>query len=218
MISRDFCLPWSLAGSNAPGPGAALSNFTTPLWPSSFPLPPIGLPKRGNFPKFIEPVKVDGYLEIPKTAPGKMEFSFTGVRSHMERELSRLAKQVQHNEQLEQIKRQLAYNFLIALFSQVLEKISLCLRHTFAGTSSDKPIHSIVLSGGVASNLLLRQMLRSHIPESIELHYPPADLCTDNAVMIAFAALDIWRRKGLDGWQEGDGIVRAKWSLEEGAT
>lgn len=45
---------------------------------------------------------------------------------------------------------------------------------------------SVVVAGGVAANQALRQELNDRIP--IEINYPPMNLCTDNAAMIASAA------------------------------
>lgn len=46
---------------------------------------------------------------------------------------------------------------------------------------------SILLSGGVAANLRLREKFNIH-HSAFNIHVPPAPLCTDNAVMIAAAA------------------------------
>jgi N6-L-threonylcarbamoyladenine synthase len=42
---------------------------------------------------------------------------------------------------------------------------------------------SVVIAGGVAANLELRRQLAERLP--IEIKYPPINLCTDNAAMIA---------------------------------
>ena len=44
----------------------------------------------------------------------------------------------------------------------------------------------IFLSGGVSANQMLRQKLRA--ATDLPLRYPPLNLCTDNAAMIAAAA------------------------------
>ena len=77
-----------------------------------------------------------------------------------------------------------------------------------------------VVSGGVASN----QTLRSRLMEAMELfdfdlHMPSPDLCTDNGVMIAWAAIE--RLMALEegsprredcSWMDGDGVC---WTEEE---
>jgi N6-L-threonylcarbamoyladenine synthase len=42
---------------------------------------------------------------------------------------------------------------------------------------------SVVIAGGVAANLELRRQLAERLP--IEIEYPPIELCTDNAAMVA---------------------------------
>ena len=77
-----------------------------------------------------------------------------------------------------------------------------------------------VVSGGVASN----QTLRSRLMEAMELfdfdlHMPSPDICTDNGVMIAWAAIerlmaleeDSPRREDCS-WMDADGVC---WTEEE---
>lgn len=50
-------------------------------------------------------------------------------------------------------------------------------------------VKQVVLAGGVAANLSLRRRLEQELlPLRIRLRYPPIELCTDNAAMIASAA------------------------------
>lgn len=46
----------------------------------------------------------------------------------------------------------------------------------------------ILLAGGVAANIRLRDKLRASLPQGAELMYPPVPLCTDNAVAIGIYA------------------------------
>jgi len=49
-------------------------------------------------------------------------------------------------------------------------------------------IKRIALSGGVACNRSLRrEMNRAATANQMELYYPPSELCTDNAAMVAAA-------------------------------
>jgi N6-L-threonylcarbamoyladenine synthase len=63
-------------------------------------------------------------------------------------------------------------------------------------------VKQVVLAGGVAANLSLREHLAQALsPLSIRLSYPPIEFCTDNAAMIAGAAffhLCRGERHGLD--------------------
>jgi N6-L-threonylcarbamoyladenine synthase len=60
----------------------------------------------------------------------------------------------------------------------------------------------VVLAGGVAANLALRERLSADLAKAgIALSYPPVALCTDNAAMIGAAAyfhLALGERSGLD--------------------
>ena len=47
---------------------------------------------------------------------------------------------------------------------------------------------TVILAGGVAANLRLRQELKNRIPESLALLIPSIKLCGDNAAMIGLAA------------------------------
>ncbi|MHB8600308.1 MAG: tRNA (adenosine(37)-N6)-threonylcarbamoyltransferase complex transferase subunit TsaD [Ktedonobacteraceae bacterium] len=50
-------------------------------------------------------------------------------------------------------------------------------------------VKQVVLAGGVAANISLRQRLEQELlPLRIRLRYPPIEFCTDNAAMIASAA------------------------------
>ncbi|KAK8191445.1 O-sialoglycoprotein endopeptidase [Phyllosticta capitalensis] len=75
---------------------------------------------------------------------------------------------------------------------------------------------SVVVSGGVASNMYMRQVLSQFLAwkgyPNIQLLYPPLELCTDNAAMIAWAGIEMFRA----GHQTPLTCLPVrKWSLEE---
>ena len=63
-------------------------------------------------------------------------------------------------------------------------------------------IHSVVVSGGVASNKKLRERLQislsSYGRSDVRLHFPPLSLCVDNAAMIAWAGHLYWDQRTYD--------------------
>ncbi|CAK9109029.1 Probable tRNA N6-adenosine threonylcarbamoyltransferase, partial [Durusdinium trenchii] len=75
---------------------------------------------------------------------------------------------------------------IVRNFDRDVERRPATLRHELPS--------ALVLSGGVASNEFLRAEMRklaSYFEDDLRLHHPPAALCTDNGVMVAYAALEI---------------------------
>ena len=76
-------------------------------------------------------------------------------------------------------------------------------------------IDTIVVSGGVASNKFLRHVLRSTLDVRgygyINLMFPPPELCTDNALMIAWAGMEMY-----DAGYESELSIKPlrKWSMD----
>ncbi|MEM1391293.1 MAG: tRNA (adenosine(37)-N6)-threonylcarbamoyltransferase complex transferase subunit TsaD, partial [Pseudomonadota bacterium] len=80
----------------------------------------------------------------------------------------------------------------------------------------DEPIR-VVVAGGVAANLTLRQALDDVANDaSAQLIAPPLKYCTDNAAMIALAGAERLRA----GCKESDALdfaARSRWPLDETA-
>ena len=72
---------------------------------------------------------------------------------------------------------------------------------------------ALVVAGGVAANLYLRQRLElAAAPEGFSLVAPPLALCTDNAIMVAWAGIERLRLGQVDDQAVAS---RARWPLEE---
>ncbi|GAB1311118.1 Glycoprotease family-domain-containing protein [Madurella fahalii] len=90
------------------------------------------------------------------------------------------------------------------------------LRLTRARRSAAKlPVTTLVVSGGVASNKFLRRVLRDVLDvrgyRGLEVLAPPAELCTDNAAMIAWTGMEMYE----EGWRSGLEICPVrKWSMD----
>lgn len=55
-------------------------------------------------------------------------------------------------------------------------------------------IKNLVMSGGVSANLYLRQKVQNECKnQNIQLFVPPIEICTDNAAMIAWNAIEIFK-------------------------
>lgn len=76
--------------------------------------------------------------------------------------------------------------------------------------------HQLVVSGGVASNKFLRHVLNKVLESrgiDAKLIFPPGSLCTDNAIMIAWAGIEMWEA----GWRSKmDCTIENRWPLAAG--
>ena len=72
-----------------------------------------------------------------------------------------------------------------------------------------------VIAGGVASNKTIRSNLQQVCKEmGFEHIFPPANLCTDNAAMIAWAGIERYKKKLID---DVTFSARPRWPLDEKA-
>ncbi len=67
-------------------------------------------------------------------------------------------------------------------------KVAQMLSENLFKAASLKKVKQIILGGGVSANLFLRSFLEKEKPEHVEIFFPPLELCTDNAAMIAACA------------------------------
>lgn len=72
---------------------------------------------------------------------------------------------------------------------------------------------SVILTGGVAANALLRRRLAAKL--NLPLHVPKLEYCTDNAAMIAAAAWQAMNRGAAAGW-DLDARAQYPWSALPG--
>lgn len=118
-------------------------------------------------------------------------------------------------------RQSLAYAFQRAAFEQIQDKIKMSLQ---VDSTIEMMLHGennfiqdLVISGGVASNLNLRQVVQDTLKsigrDDVRIHFPPISLCTDNAAMIAHTGLINWNLT-----RDLTVTPRAKWSVEDVAT
>jgi N6-L-threonylcarbamoyladenine synthase len=139
-VARDLEIPWALGAGS---PGAALERFAFPnglaggsgpgsdLEEESADLPPA--------PTFTQPFA------------RRLAFSYAGLRSA----LTRLLEAEPSAKMAEARKRQIARAFSLAAFKQIEDKVVFALEKM--REEGHEPVRGLVVSGGVASNLILRE-------------------------------------------------------------
>lgn len=199
---RYILPPSLLATTKDTAYGKHLSNYAFPH-PSTFPTYPI--PKR-RLDELHKPKNEHGWsLQLPLSNSRQMAFSFAGIPSHVERQMS------QNPSMMDAERLLLARTVLGVSFEHLASRICFALE-------SSRDIKTLVVSGGVAANDFLRWFLRAVLDargfEGVRLVFPPVALCTDNAAMIAWAGMEMYEA----GWRTGldVGAVR-KWSMDPSA-
>lgn len=112
----------------------------------------------------------------PLIDSGDFDFSFSGLKTAVLREVKKIGK----------MDNQTVANLCMSVQSAVIDVL---VKKTLKAANAYKS-ESILLSGGVAANSMLRFELRKAILSNnhkIKLHAPSPKYCTDNAAMIASA-------------------------------
>lgn len=154
----------------------------------------IGIPHPGG-PKIEELAKKGKkYLNLPYSVKG-MDLSFSGI-------LSEAIKLAKGGERLEDV----AYSLQETAFAALVEVAERALAHT------EKK--ELMLTGGVAANRRLREMLNSMASEHrAKFVVPPAELCQDNGVMIAWTGLLAYKSGQRQRLEETQ--VKQRWRTDE---
>ncbi|EGF99062.1 uncharacterized protein MELLADRAFT_40474 [Melampsora larici-populina 98AG31] len=113
---------------------------------------------------------------------GPDTFSFCGLRTATVRRIS--------DPISIDVKREIGKAFLEAAIAQLERKVRYWIQEL---KSQDIQISGLVLSGGVASNTMLRNRMKDMLKEvdpGLNFMVPPKELCRDNAAMIGWTGLD----------------------------
>ena len=110
------------------------------------------------------------------------------------------------------------YN-LAASFQQTINEILKvkCKKamFSFLKNKKNKKENYFVIAGGVASNKSIRSTLKKVCLEmNFQYVFPPPDLCTDNAAMIAWAGIERYKKKLID---DTNFTAKPRWPLDEKA-
>ncbi|TKA65186.1 hypothetical protein B0A55_10751 [Friedmanniomyces simplex] len=140
----------------------------------------------------------------------RMEYTFAGLLTFIERLVDQRA--TEPGCMTSEERRALAQEVQRVAFEHLASRVLLYLTSRAA---ADWKGDTIVVSGGVAANNFLRHVLRSILDARgfghIKLAFPPIELSTDNALMIAWAGIEMYDA----GWRSSldIGPIR-KWSLD----
>lgn len=121
----------------------------------------------------------------PLSNTDRVEFSFSGLKTAVLWAVKRLRKE--RGEDLPTA--DICASFQKAAVRSLVDKTLLAV--------SLSGIRKVCVSGGVAANSLLRSEMSTRLGENV--FFPPGDLCTDNAVMIAAAGKNRYDSRGGDG-------------------
>ena len=146
----------------------------------------------GQYPggPFIDKLAKEGKenYELPMPKVDGLNFSFSGLKNAV-------FQLVKHEEAKgnEIISADLAYAFQERALGLLIKKTRLALEQY--------PCKSVVIAGGVACNSRLRELMQENFSD-YDLILPPLKYCTDNALMIACAAMHYLNNGKFVGFDE----------------
>lgn len=149
-------------------------------------------------------------FSFPRPLKGRegCDFSFSGLKTALARQLSPYGQ--------DPLPRQLAADLAASFQEAVADVVEDRVAHALDMMENPS---ALVVAGGVAANRTLRARLTA-LAEARGLPFvaPPLRLCTDNAVMVGWAALEICREARRLGLPVPDDIAmrpRPRWPLTE---
>jgi N6-L-threonylcarbamoyladenine synthase len=159
-----------------------------------------GGPEIGKWALQGDPKRFD--LPRPLLKRPTLDFSFAGLKTAV---LTQVQKCQAQGPLTDQIKSDMAASVQAAIVEVLVNK---CER-----AMTDTGLTDLVIAGGVGANLELRRQLnRLEEKRGARIFFPPPSLCTDNGVMIAWAA-GLRILAGAATTPAGSFSVRPRWPL-----
>jgi len=149
----------------------------------------------------------ENYFKLPKPIlkKGGCNLSFAGLKTAA----LKISKKLKNQEE----KYHLAASFQKTINEILYEKTKIAMDE-FLKNKKDKE-GTFVIAGGVASNLSIRENLTKLSKEKkFNYIFPPKNLCTDNAAMIAWAGIERYKINLVNNLEFAS---RARWPLDSSA-
>ena len=147
------------------------------------------------------------YFKLPKPIikRGGCNLSFAGLKTAVLRTSKELKNKME--------KYHLAASFQKTINDILYEKTKLAMNEFLKNKTNEK--NTFVIAGGVASNLSIRENLTKLCREkNFEYVFPPTNLCSDNAAMIAWAGIERYKKNLLDNLEFP---LKPRWPLDDSA-
>lgn len=132
-----------------------------------------------------------------KAIPEDIEFTFALF-------LSTIQKYKETTPLDESTRAFISYKTQQLIFKHVIDRVNVSLiKHGIKGDGKFAGVKDLIFSGGVASNMVFRSMLQTDLKTNVlsdknmndscfKFHFPDISLCTDNAIMIGVAGIEIF--------------------------
>lgn len=149
-------------------------------------------------------------LTMPFANTRALQLSFSSISSMVNKIVQQKEGRLSDEERVD-----LGQEAMRVSFEHLASRTIIALEALRLRGNGEDGIKTLVVSGGVAANKFLMEVLRSFLDvrgfQDIEIVAPPIYLCTDNAAMIGWAGIEMFEA----GWQT-DLSCRAvrKWSLD----
>ena len=147
------------------------------------------------------------YFKLPKPIfkTGGCNLSFAGLKTAILRSSKKLKS--------EKEKYHLAASFQKTINEILYEKTKVAMKKFLENKKNKQNI--FVIAGGVASNLSIRENLTKLAKEKNFIPiFPPKDLCSDNAAMIAWAGIERFKINSINNLEFPS---KARWPLDSSA-
>jgi N6-L-threonylcarbamoyladenine synthase len=146
------------------------------------------------------------------------DFSFSGLKTAVRREIEKITEMEFHHEISPYKIPQKTKADICASFQSVVAEILVNrlqnvvnFHEAFLKDYDDKKIKNLVIAGGVSANKFLIEKLEIFVKKNnLKIKSPPLNLCTDNASMIAWVGIEKLQNNLTDNLNF---IPKARWNL-----